>query len=389
MTFRLRLIITTCFMTGQIFAQTGILGNLSRSQVSMGFNYQMWRIGGYQIPISQSAFPVSVLLSMGGRFNLRITHTPAMTRWDEGLKLDGFSDTWVQGTYLLLNERAMFNVGFGAPTGKTELSNDQFNLSNWLGLNIFRFRLPVYGQGATGKLGFAMAFPILDNLVIGFGGQFLHRRPYHPVRYESSYYMSSIDSNVVDIWMGEYKPGDEVSAHVGVDFKINEDMKIMLDALYTYYWRDLRNDQEVYGSGQKISMNLGYLYRFGRNYLWSRLSYRHKGKNEIATYYGFPTIQKETLNTNGFQMELDVVLKIIDIDGGGIFILGDGRVYGRNELNDVGKASVFGGGFGANVKLGEDAMLEFNFKYVGGTITTLIERKVEGLNTSVGIRFEM
>jgi hypothetical protein len=160
MTLRVKLIITLCVIAGRIFGQSAILPNLSRSQVSMGFSYQMWRIGGYQIPITQSAFPVSLILSMGSRFNLTITHTPAMSRWDEGVKLDGFSDTWFQGTYLFLKDRAMINLGFGAPTGKTELNNVQFNLSNWLGLNVFRFRLPVYGQGACGKLGFALAFPL-------------------------------------------------------------------------------------------------------------------------------------------------------------------------------------------------------------------------------------
>lgn len=386
---KLGIIFVVLVITKGILAQEGILPSIRRTYISTGFSYQMWRVGGYVNPISQASFPFSIMFPMGRRFNLTISHTAALSHWYEDTKINGFSDTWFQGTYIFWDEKGMINLGLGAPTGKTRLTNNEFLLSNWLGLNIFRFRVPVYGQGLCGKLGFAIAYPILENLVVGFGGQYLHKRPFHPISYRTSYYLNSLDSTVVSTWEGEYKPGDEATVNVGLDFGITENMKIMFDGIYTYYWRDLRSGQEVYGSGQKISMNWGYLYRFGVNYLWSRFTYRHKGKNEIATYYGIVSIEEEAQNSNGPQMELDIVLKAMDIDGSGIFLYGDIRYYDRNEVDETGKALVFGGGFGANVKLTNSTMLDFRFEYHGGSLTTTEDRNIEGISTFLGLRFEI
>ena len=88
-------------------------------------------------------------------------------------------------------------------------------------------------------------------------------------------------------------------------------------------------------------------------------------------------------------MELDIILKVMDIEGSGIFIYGDTRFHDRNEVDETGKALLFGGGFGANVKITSGTMLDFRFKYHVGSLTTTEDRNIEGVSTFIGIRFEI
>lgn len=375
-------------ITANGWAQFEVLPNARRGYVLTGATYQMYRIGGYQNPISQFAVPLSMLIPFGPQFNLSISHTPAMSSWYDDTKINGLSDTWCQGTYVFYGEKAMFNVGLGIPTGKTRLNEEEFLLSNWLSLNALRFQLPVYGQGLCAKAGFAMALPVRENIVIGFGGQYVHKRPYQPFNNEYSTFWSSVDSTIVNRKDDDFAPGDEVSGHAGFDIQIREDMKIMVDAIYTYYMKDYLADQEIYSSGQKVTVNLGYFYRMDKNYLFTRLAYRYKGKNGVASERGLP-IEQEDLNSNGSQIELDVAAKVIDFDGSGIIVYGESRIYSKSESSETGKALMYGGGFGAMIKLNDTTFLDFRFKYLGGNVFLTEERSVEGMDTFLGLRFQL
>ncbi len=376
------------FITAHCWAQHELLPNSRRGYAITGVTYQMYRIGGYQNPISQLSMPLSILIPFGSQFNLAISHTPAFSSWYEGTKINGLSDTWCQGTYVFWGEKAMFNVGIGVPTGKTQLNENEFLLSNWLSLNALRFQLPVYGQGLCGKFGFAMALPVRENLIIGFGGQYLHKRPYQPFNNEYSTFWSTLDSTVVKQKDIDFSPGDEVSGHAGVDIQIRDDMKIMLDAIYTYYMKDYIADQEIYASGQKVTVNLGYFYRMDKNFLFTRLAYRYKGKNSLSSEVGQP-IEMEDLNSNGTQIEIDVTAKVMDFDGSGIFLYGESRIYSKSENSETGRALMYGGGFGAVLKINDTTFMDFRFKYLGGNVFLTEERKVEGMDTFLGLRFQL
>ena len=378
MKYKFGIPIIVLLLLGQAAAQQELIPDTRRSYLSTGFGYQMYRFGGYTNTISQASFPLSLLLPIGRRFNLTIVHTPAVSRWEEGQGIDGLSDTWVLGTYIFWQDKAMINVGIGVPTGKTKLDNDQFQLSMFLSRNALRFQLPIYGQGFCIKSGFAVVYPAAEYVVVGVGAHYLHRRPYNPVLYDKV--------EVGTTSLIEYKPGDEFIGQVGVEFQALDNMKFILDGVYTYYGRDLWGDTEVYRSGQKVSMNFGFLFRMDKNYIWSQMTYRHKGK--IEEYRGLD-LEKETQNSNGFQIDLDIVCKVMDLEGSGILILGDGRFYGENEKDTRGKATIWGLGFGADAKLSDRIRLDFRFKYIAGNYTFTEERNVEGMDTFLGFTFRL
>ncbi len=380
-------ILLVVLLTVQVFAQEEIFPIPRQAYVSMGISFQMWQREKAGLPVDQLAFPISILMPMARNFDLSISHTPAFSKQYKNQTIYGLSDTWIQGDYVFWDEKAMLNIGIGLPTGKTRLDSAQFELSKQLSKNIYQFQLPIYGQGFSGMIGMATAFPIIDGVVIGVGGQYLYRGSYHPVKYT---YGKNIGINRT--FDKKYIPGDEASGNIGVDIRIGENMKIMLDGIYTYYWRDMLSREVVYRSGNKFTGNLGFFYRFSQKYIWTHFTFRQKGKNELlqGLYFG-----EEEKNSNGYQIEMNLVSKVMDYQNGEIFLLGDGRFYGKNE-NGSGEEMAFGGGVGANYRFNDRAMLDLQFKYILGKFRYIFgesrllwKRSIEGLQTSAGLKFEL
>ncbi len=372
-------ILLIVLLTARVFAQEEIFPIPRRAYVNMGISFQMWQREKAGLPVDQLALPISILIPLGRNLDLSISHTPAFSKQYKNQTIYGLSDTWVQGDYVFWNDKAMLNLGVGLPTGKTRLDSSQFELSKQLSKNIYQFQLPIYGQGFSGMIGLAMAFPVVDGVVIGIGGEYLYRGSYYPVKY--NYGGKSINR----IFDKRYTPGDEASGNIGVDIRIGENMKIMLDGIYTYYWNDILDGEIVYRSGNKFTGNLGFFYRFNQKYIWTHLIFRQKGRNELlqGLYFG-----EEEKNSNGSQIEINVVSKIIDYQNGEIFALGEGRFYGKNQIG-TGAVIAVGGGVGANYRFDRNTILDLQFKYILGQFRPPWKRSIEGLQTFAGLKFEL
>ena len=184
-----KFVIILFFLTGTVYSQDELLTNPYKGYVFVGTDITTWKIGeGWENTITQMTFPLQAVFPVTSRFNLTIMHSPAVT-WgyvDEETIL-GLSDTWVKGSYVLWNDRAVFNVGIGIPTGKTRLNENQYNISKRnLIRNVFKYPLPVYGQGFCARIGLVTAHPVRDGLILGLGVQYLLRSANHPVKYEYS-----------------------------------------------------------------------------------------------------------------------------------------------------------------------------------------------------------
>ncbi|RKY81674.1 hypothetical protein DRQ07_03420 [candidate division KSB1 bacterium] len=360
-------------VTVSVFPQEEVLPIVRNTIISTGIDFQVWRIESSVSPITQVSFPVTIVMPLKPDFNLSISHTPSVSWWYTGSKLSGLSDTWVQGAYVFLDDKIMVDLGFGLPTGKTRLTNIEYELSRVLSKRIYQFRTPVMGQGFCAKAGFAAAYDISDRVVLGAGVSFIKKTAYHPVTYSYSYKISE-DSTVTTAWDGLYKPGDELTLNFGFDFKVSESVKIMFDGIYTSYGKDQRDGNEVFGAGKRLDFNLGFFWRIDDDrYLWSHFIHRQSGKNEMLQGLYF---QEEAENSNGAQNELYINYKAIPFKDGGLFINAETRVYSRNRLK-WGGAQVFGGGLAVNYGFTQTASFNAHIKYLSGAL--------KGLKTATGI----
>jgi hypothetical protein len=370
---------------GIVSAQQEVLNPAPGGFFSIGASFQSWKIQDYYFP-SQFSLPMKMLLPIGNRFQLMVQNTPAYSYWEEEERMLGISDTWIQGSYILWDDKLMLNLGVGIPTGKSRLDSAQYEFTREsLSQNIIQFQLPIYSQGLSGRFGFAVAYPVMERVVMGLGGQFLYRSSFHPVEYEYSY-IGEQGHLVQAVWDEEFRPGHEINAHLGLDVEITEDMKIMADGIYTHYWRDYLNDVEIFGAGNKFTMHLGYFYRFSEDkYIWTHMVYRHRGKN--STMQGL-SLQEEEKQTLGSQFELNVRAVTMNFTNGNIFVLGIARIYGKNEYG-LGNDQAYGAGLGVSVRVAQNAVFDFNMRYLLGKYHhDERERSMEGIDTFGTLRLD-
>jgi len=383
-----KILIILCFfiLMGKAHSQDEIITNPYRGYVSIGGNITTWKIGeGWANTITQLTVSIQAVFPVGSHFHFAIVHSPAIT-WGyvEEERITGLSDTWIKGNYVFWNNRAVLNVGLGLPTGKTRLDENQYKISkDNLIRNVFQYPLPVYGQGFSGRIGLLTAHPVRDGLVVGIGLQYHLRSAYHPVNYEYSY--DAPAGPEVKTWDVAYRPGDELAANIGVDIKIKDNMKIMLDGIYTHYWRDLLDGREIYGSGNKLNLNIGFYWEFDRQYLYSHFLYRRRGKNELLQGL---SIQQEQQPVSGDQYEFNMIWQAMRFPNGAFGFTGETRYYPKNELN-TGPDMVIGLGIKTFYRFGLKTKIDFNFKVVFGKIRFEEVRSITGLVSSLGIKYDL
>jgi len=349
-------------------AGTGISAQTAgRGYVSIGLSSQSWDVEDAD-PVRQTVFPLAVYVPFSNRLHLHFSNTPGSTA-SGGMSLSGLSDTWLKATYVFSGDRFMINAGIGAPTGKTSLNPSEFTLSQMLSENIFQFRLPVYGQGLSVKIGAALALPLNDRMVFGFGVNAVTKQAYHPVE----------DGDI------EFQPGNETSVFAGFDSKPGLRSKWTVDLVYTLYGTDRINDVNVYNSGAKLLVHSTLAFGLGSGTVTASLNFRQKGKNE---YWVGTVSEPETKNSNGNQLEIDLDWRIVQGRTAGLSLLGTGRSYAKNQYGERG-GHVFGGGAGTAVRLSSKTSWFLHGKYLSGTFEPLDRIRLKGWDAASGVTFEL
>jgi len=368
------------YLISAAHAQDEILQTQRMGYLQIGSYFQGWKIEGQIVPINQISVPLVLALPLGTNMHLILTHKPAYTWWEDQIKISGPSDTWVQMNYMLVRNAVLVNLGVGVPTGKTRLNNDQLLMTQLLSKNIFRFSLPVYGQGLCLKGGIAGAYPISDRVILGMGAQYIKKGSYYPVDYTYTYLVGN--ELYSETYSPEYQAGDEISGQVGLDIAVSQDVKVMVDLMMTHYGRDMLDGVETYGSGQKLMVEGGVFYRFpDEKYIWGHILYRRKGKSEIRQGLDF---ESEEYNSSGNQFDVDIHADLTSAENAKFALLFNGRFYGENEYG-VGKANIAGAGVGMHYEASPTTDFDFHLKYLTGSTD---DRSIEGMEIYMAIKFE-
>jgi hypothetical protein len=364
-----------------VFAQEEILPKSDRTSIQIGGSFQAWKRLPFVEPIQQISFHVMISLPMSEQIQLSIQLSPAISQWNylrnDSTKISGNSDTWIECEYVFPKDRGMVQFGIGLPTGKTRLNNNQIELAQYLSRNLLRYQLPIYGQGLCLQAAGAYAYPISDKLIIGIGSRFTIRNPYHPVTY--NYNDTYANSRIWDV---EYKPGNELSGNIGIDVKIGDYTKLMVDVITTYFGKD-QFGLKIYDSGIRTFIHTGLFHQMDQRYFWVQFLFRQKGKNELQ---GISL--RESNTSDGNQYEFELQYKLYAYENGSITLLGDERYYEKNDQN-IGGGNVYGFGIGASVKVGESSEMKLHIKYLGGIIREVENRSIQGVETGLALILSM
>ena len=347
-------------MASAAIAQENIIPWQRSSHMTTGIHFQYFQLEEDNA-ITQVSFPTSVMFPIGDKVSCKITNSPAWTKWDVyGQKntLSGISDTWFQMSALLKNKKLLVHGGVGVPTGKTKLNDQEFATALTMSQNFVKLSLPTYGQGLCAQVGAIYSKPVKDNVIMGAGIQYLYRHQYRPL--SQTFQLVNGDTKLLE---PEFDPGDEISLHLGMDMLLSDYVKFMLDGSYSHYQRDMMDGVEVYGSGGRIKLDTGVYYQFEEQYLWALISYRYKGKNEFLRSLGFVTEEK---NSNGYEVEMNVLYDPYSFDSGSLFLLMDNRFYGPGVYTGEG-IQLYGAGMGMDMMWGRgNNKMDFQFKFFFG-----------------------
>lgn len=366
------------WICSQAFSQNYNLINKSRGYFMTGYTFQTWKVelsereNQYDDGIFQMTIPFILQLGLSDKMTLNISNRPSMSWWHDEQKINGISDTWIKTTYISANERAMFYLGLGLPTGATQIDSVQYELSSnkALASRNYQFYASTASQGLCGQAGFNYTVPIEDDYMLGFGVQYIYRGNHHPVKFE---YGSNFGlSNKWDI---EYNPGDEIHGQVGFDWGVSKHTKLTFDFIYAYYLPDYLDNEKLYSSGVKYYGNVSYYHQFTQERdVYILLKYRHK-ENNVS--WEANSIADDILLTQGDQVGADMLAKFVSYQKGELLGTAFTR-YNAPNTDGFDESFIIGFGIGGNFHLSRNSLVHTMVKYSIGELNDLVKRDISG-----------
>ena len=324
--------------------------------------YQQWSIES-NYDISEISFPTMVYYPVNRQFSLSLRGNQAIIGGDVN-ELSGLTDTQLSGSYHLENANLVINLGLNVPSGKKELTVNEFLTSSQIAFSYFNFQVPGFGQGFNISPGVSWAAPVSDNLVLGLGATYQLKGGFKPL----------------DGMVDDYNPGDEILITGGFDIKLAPTTTFAADVIYTTYGEDEMGSQTVFGSGAKIMVS-GMLRSYQRyNELFLLARYRSKAKN---SYYIGGVFQEEAEKTIPNHLEIIGYYKLRAGNQLYVSILGESRTF--FETNIFPGLNIIGFGVSPEYSPSKNLKIPFRFKYFfgefkGGT-------SISGIEAGVGVNY--
>ncbi len=268
--------------------------------------------------------------------------------------LNGPTDVQLAGTYYIEDVDLVFNLGVGIPSGKRNLTFDEFLTSVWLANNVFRSQVARFGAGFNVSPSVVWAISASDEVVIGLGAMFQYRGKFSP--------LATFDS---------YDPGDEVSVTGGVDIKLDETSSIAADMVFTLFGKDNVGGLDVFSAGNKLLASVQFQKFFEMDALGIFFTFRTKAKPVI----GFGTLepnQSEIVATYAAHFSKRVSTQ---------FLL-EGRFFQQTPAPRTG-FNMIGVGVAPEFKLSETLSLPLRLKYLYASSKR--DGKLNGVEVGLGV----
>ena len=331
-------------VANSIFADNDPYVINQKAQVTISSFYQLWQSNDENF--SEFSIPLYLYYPFSRSFSLTISGQQANASGDKYTTLSGISDTQLNLSYFIESANLVINSGVNLPSGKKELTVEEFQTTKMLSLNHFNFRTPNFGQGLNLNLGATWAYPISKNFVIGLGGSYQLKGAYRPI--------SDLEF--------DYKPGDEILITTGFDIAFSKVTSVSFDGIFTTYSADKYNNKDVFKTGNKIVIAMQFKHYIGYNDFWLLLRYRTRAKSSLPIA-GILTEKNEKTIPNNIEMAAHYRFRINQ--NLNLAILGNGRIYQKSLLN--GGVSVYGSGVGAQYLINNNWDIMTNLKYYIGS----------------------
>lgn len=264
--------------------------------------------------------------------------------------LSGLGDTQVSVSYRLPSPNLIFNATVNLPTGRSSVSASELETLGLFSNQVLAFKLPTLGQGTAIMTGVSGAFPLNDQVVMGGGLSYIVNSGFRP--------LADYDYT--------YKPGNEVTADLGLNLRVGNNGSLGVDAMLTSYQEDVFVDQSVFKAGNKFSTVIQYRQLNPTSEWSAMLRYRSRAKNAVAQFIGDKPLE-EAVNTNPAVMIARGTYRMgLDKQ----FVPGFTAELRSYEATPawLSGALVFGFGFEPDFRVSNSVLVPLRIRYVMGNV---------------------
>lgn len=234
-------------LVGQAPGQVNQLEFIRNQNLRVGFHAKLWEFED-DSRFVEFALPTFYSTSLSSRLSFDVIAAPFGSVFDpspgKSIDFTSISDTYVRGSYILGDNRALLTVGLGIPSGKTELDAEELALASIAANRPLANPVTNFGTGFNINVGLAVAHEV-GPWVFGFGVGYSRRG-----EYDLNSQGATID------------PGDEFNVTVGLDRQFGA-AKVIADVIYTTYSKDESNVLPSYEAGNKILFNGQLIFPVG------------------------------------------------------------------------------------------------------------------------------
>ncbi len=326
--------------------------------------YQRWSLkDGSHLSESSAAF--SLYYPLGREWSASLRGAPAGV--DGGpATLNGFADAQIAFTYHIERPDIVFTLGVNLPTGKKELTQEEFQTSMLLSNSILNFQTPNFGQGLNVNPGFIWAIPLSEDFVFGLGATYQYKGKFKPLK------------NYDD-----YDPGDEILVTGGMDVHIGEGATFSADIVYTMYGTDKLGRDDVYASGGNLVANVQFSKSIASNDLLVSARFRTKGKSDVAIG-GVMVPEADRIEPD--QLGLLSQYTVLFTEHVSVGFVGEVKFY-QESPTVISGITLFGLGVSPVISLSSSVALPFRIKYQFGNFNS--GGTLSGVEGGVGLRLNL
>lgn len=341
--------------------QDGVFMIRQQGYARLNFVAQKWSSSSNTDNISEYSVPVFAYIPLNLNTSLSVQAGQADVRSDLTSNLSGLTDMQFHLTRYYEPYNLIFSFKVNLPVGKKELTLDEFDTTYLISLNMYDFRVPVFGQGLNIAPGISWASSLSETIAVGLGASYQYRGAYKPFH----------------IMEGQYNPGNEFLITGGLDFKVGQNSTLTTDLIYTRYSVDKVGEDEVFKSGGKFVFHAQLSILSGnKSWLFSS-TYRSKDKNQVAIAGG---LEKESEKTVPDEFVIKGRYRFPVGRRMSATINGEGRYF--KETSAFEKVSIFCIGGSLNIPLNQKSIIPVSIKLSTGSIAS---KSISGFEFAFGI----
>lgn len=312
--------------------------------------------------VEEITVPISVFVPVGQNLGLSLRASPARASGRTLETVSSVSDAQASLSFsrAIGSGSAVLAVSANLPSGKSTLSQDEFETALHLSQNFYDFYVPVFGQGFNAAPSLSVAIPISDGVVVGIGAAYQVKGRFAP----SSEFST------------EYDPGDELLLTAGLDLRVGPGAALSGDLTYTTYGSDRIGEHVAFTSGDRVTLTTQLLQFVRRDELRVIVRYRSKGKSELPTVDG-TGIEVERSVPNQFEVLGRYRTRLIE--HAALTVLVQGRFYSETEAFE--SKSLFDVGVAPEFDVSDSVRFITRFVYTAGSFT--------GVTAGLGLGYAM